>query len=115
MQPQSDGSSSSTATQNKILTVIINNARDTNTVDIDFTGKNIQYLNPNANYTMMVPESHINSGVMLPEDQADPEAPPNSKFTITFDNQVRMIMYVFFMMDDWECKSGVKDEKEIKP
>ncbi|MDW0282902.1 MAG: plastocyanin/azurin family copper-binding protein [Nitrososphaeraceae archaeon] len=87
MQPQSDGSSSSTATQNKILTVIINNARDTNTVVIDFTGKNIQYLNPNANYTMDGTESHINSGVMLPEDQADPEAPPNSKFTITFDNR----------------------------
>ena len=31
-------------------------------------------------------ESHINSGVRLHEGQADPEAPPNSKFTITFDN-----------------------------
>jgi len=42
-------------------------------------------------------ESHINSGVKLPEGQADPEDPPNSKFTITFDNLGRMIMYVFFI------------------
>jgi plastocyanin len=86
MQSQSDGSSSSTATQNKILTVIINNARASKPVVIDSTGKNIQYLNPNANYTMDGTESHINSGVMLPEGQADPEALRNSKFTITFDN-----------------------------
>jgi hypothetical protein len=33
-----------------------------------------------------ITESYINSGVMLPEGQAGPEAPPNSKFTITFDN-----------------------------
>ena len=77
---------SSTATQNKILSVIINNARASNTVVIDSTGQNIQYLNPNANYTMDGTESHINSGVKLPEGQADPEDPPNSKFTITFDN-----------------------------
>ena len=77
---------SSTATQNKILSVIINNARASNTVVIDSTGQNIQYLNPNANYTMDGTESHINSGVRLPEGHADPEAPPNRKFTITFDN-----------------------------
>lgn len=65
MHPQSDGSSSPTATQNKTLTVIINNARATNTVVIDSTGKNIQYLNPNANYTMDGTESYINSGVMV--------------------------------------------------
>jgi plastocyanin len=62
------------------------NARAYNPVVVDNTGENITYLQPNSNYTLSGTEIYVNSGLMFPEGQIPPDFPPNSEFTVTFQN-----------------------------
>jgi plastocyanin len=71
--------------QNKPLTIIIDNARAYNPVAIDSTGKNVTYLSPNANYITDGTESYVNSGFIFPVDQAPSGLPQVTRFTITFE------------------------------
>ena len=52
---------------NATKTVVTDNARSTNPVVIDSTGKNITYLSPNSTYAFQGNEQYLNSGWMWPE------------------------------------------------
>jgi plastocyanin len=66
-------------------TVIMDNARAYLPVVIDSTGIKATYLELNGNYTMSGTETYVNSGVMWPEGQTPPGAPPIEEFTVTFE------------------------------
>jgi plastocyanin len=65
--------------------IVAANSRATNPVVID-AQNNVEYLQPNANYTMTGDELYVNSGFMWPEAAIPPFAPPITSFTITFEN-----------------------------
>jgi plastocyanin len=73
-------------TNNETKTVIMDNARAYNSVVIDSTGEEVNYLPPNSNYTMSGTELYINSGFMFPEGQIPPDFPSGSEFTVTFES-----------------------------
>jgi len=66
-------------------TLIAINARTFNPVVIDSNG-NVNFMNPNTNYTMTGTEKYVNSGWFLPNgfEQEFPGA--GNKFTVTFEN-----------------------------
>ena len=66
-------------------TVVTVNARAFIPVVLDSSGKNVTYLAPNSNYTMVGTESYVNSGWLWPEGQAPPDGPPITKFTVEFE------------------------------
>jgi plastocyanin len=51
---------------------------------IDSTGKNVTYLPPNGNYSMIGTEQYLNSGWLWPPGQAPPGGPAITEFTIAF-------------------------------
>jgi plastocyanin len=65
--------------------VVAANSRATNPVVID-TQNNVNFLQPNAHYTMTGDELYVNSGFMWPEVVIPPGAPPITSFSITFEN-----------------------------
>jgi plastocyanin len=66
-------------------TILVANNRAVSAVVID-AQNNVTYLPPNANYTMTGDELYVNSGVLLPESQIPPGAPPITSFSVTFEN-----------------------------
>jgi plastocyanin len=79
--PSGSGGGSSNATK----TVVTDNARSTNPVVIDSTGKNVTYLSPNATYAFQGNEQYLNSGWMWPEGGIPPGAPYLATFTMKFE------------------------------
>ena len=71
---------------NATKTVVIANARSTNPVVIDSTGKNVTYLSPNSTYAFQGNEQYLNSGWMWPEGQVPPGAPYLATFTVKFED-----------------------------
>jgi plastocyanin len=70
---------------NETKTVLLDNARSTNPVVIDSTGKSITYLSPNSTYAFQGNEQYLNSGWMWPEGQVPPGAPYLATFTVKFE------------------------------
>jgi len=66
-------------------TILVANNRAVSPVAID-AQNNVTYLPPNANYTMTGDELYVNSGVLLPESQIPPGAPPITSFSVKFEN-----------------------------
>jgi len=77
--------SSSGSGNNLTKTVVIDNARSTNPIVIDSTGKNVTYLSPNATYSFQGNELYLNSGWMWPEGVVPPGAPYLATFTLKFE------------------------------
>jgi len=71
--------------ENATKTVVTDNARSTNPVVIDSTGRNVTYLSPNATYAFQGNEQYVNSGWMWPEGVVPPGAPYLATFTVKFD------------------------------
>ena len=61
------------------------NARSTNPVVIDSTGRNVTYLSPNATYAFQSNEQYVNSSWMWPKGVVPPGAPYLATFTVKFD------------------------------
>lgn len=70
---------------NATKTVLIDNARSTNPVVIDSSGKSVTYLSPNSTYAYQGNEQYLNSGWMWPEGQVPPGAPYLATFTVEFE------------------------------
>ena len=60
------------------------NARTFNPVTIDSQGK-VQFMNPNANYSMTGDEKYINSGWFLPEGLEEQYPGSGNTFALTFE------------------------------
>jgi plastocyanin len=71
--------------ENATKNVVTDNARSTNPVVIDSTGRNVTYLSPNATYAFQGNEQYLNSGWMWPEGVVPPGAPFFATFTVKFD------------------------------
>ncbi len=65
-------------------TLIALNARTFNPVAIDSSG-NVEFMNPNANYTMDGTEKYVNSGWFLPKGMEQQFPGAGNTFTITFE------------------------------
>lgn len=65
--------------------VIVDNARASGPVAIDYTGTNVTHLPINANHTFTGDEKFVNSGWIWPKGQSPPGAPPISSFTLKFE------------------------------
>ncbi len=65
-------------------TIIALNARTFNPVVIDSSG-NVEYMNPNANYTLDGTEKYVNSGWFLPKGMEQQFPGAGNTFTITFE------------------------------
>lgn len=70
--------------QNGTNTVIAVNARTFNPVAIDSSG-NVEFMNPNANYTMDGTEKFVNSGWFLPKGMEQQFPGAGNTFTVTFE------------------------------
>jgi plastocyanin len=77
--------SNSGGSNNATKTVVIFNARVSNPVVIDSTGKSVTYLSPNSTYAFQGNEQYLNSGWMWPEGQVPPGAPYLATFTVKFE------------------------------
>jgi len=66
-------------------TLIAINARTFNPVAIDSEGA-VQFMNPNANYTMTGEEKYVNSGWILPKGSEEEYPGAGNTFTVTFEN-----------------------------
>lgn len=71
--------------EGKKVIVALNNRSFTPTV-IDSEG-NVNYLPPNASYTVTGTEKYINSGWIWPEGQSPPGLPPIDSFNLTFSKE----------------------------
>ena len=65
-------------------TLIALNARTFNPVAIDSSG-NVEFMSPNANYTMDGTEKYVNSGWFLPKGMEQQFPGAGNTFTITFE------------------------------
>lgn len=70
--------------ENRTNTLITLNARTFNPVTIDSQGK-VNFMNPNANYSMTGDEKYINSGWILPEGFEDEYPGSGNTFSMTFE------------------------------
>ena len=65
-------------------TIIAVNARTFNPTVIDSSG-NVEFMNPNANYTMDGTEKYVNSGWFLPKGMEQEYPGAGNTFTVTFE------------------------------
>jgi plastocyanin len=65
-------------------TIIAVNARTFNPAVIDSSG-NVEFMNPNANYTMDGTEKYVNSGWFLPKGMEQEYPGAGNTFTVTFE------------------------------
>ena len=86
-------------------TLIAVNARTFNPVAIDSQGI-VEFMNPNANYSMTGDEQYVNSGWVLPEGLE--EEGNSNTFTITFENP-GTYNYVC-ILHPWQTGSVVVEE-----
>ena len=70
--------------QNGTNTLIAVNARTFNPAVIDSSG-NVEFMNPNANYTMDGTEKYVNSGWFLPKGMEQLTPGAGNTFTVTFE------------------------------
>ncbi|HKO63910.1 MAG TPA: plastocyanin/azurin family copper-binding protein [Candidatus Nitrosocosmicus sp.] len=70
--------------QNGTNTVIAVNARTFNPAVIDSSG-NVEFMNPNANYTMDGTEKYVNSGWFLPKGMEQLTPGAGNTFSVTFE------------------------------
>jgi plastocyanin len=70
--------------QNGTNTLIAVNARTFNPAVIDSSG-NVEFMNPNANYTIDGTEKYVNSGWFLPEGMEQLTPGAGNTFTVTFE------------------------------
>ena len=70
--------------QNGTNTIIAINARTFNPAVIDSTG-NVEFMSPNANYTIDGTEKYVNSGWFLPKGMEHEYPGAGNTFTVTFE------------------------------
>ena len=70
--------------QNGTNTIIAINARTFNPAVIDSTG-NVEFMSPNANYTIVGTEKYVNSGWFLPKGMEQEYPGAGNTFTVTFE------------------------------
>ncbi len=70
--------------QNGTSTIIAMNARTFNPTVIDSSG-NVEFMSPNANYTIKGTEQYVNSGWFLPEGMEQEFPGAGNTFTVTFE------------------------------
>ena len=70
--------------QNGTNTIIAVNARTFNPAVIDSTG-NVEFMSPNANYTIDGTEKYVNSGWFLPKGMEQEYPGAGNTFTVTFE------------------------------
>jgi plastocyanin len=71
--------------ENGTNTLIALNARTFNPVTIDSEGT-VNFMNPNANYTMTGEEKYVNSGWILPKGFEEEYPGAGNTFTVTSEN-----------------------------
>jgi len=88
-------------------TLIAINARTFNPVAIDSEGR-VQFMNPNANYSMAGNEKFVNSGWVLPGGLEEEYPGAGNTFTVTFENP-GTYNYVC-ILHPWQTGSVVVEE-----
>lgn len=71
--------------ENGMNTIVVVNARTFNPVVIDST-ENVNYISPNANYTLTGTEKYVNSGWFLPNGFEQEYPGAGNTFSVTFEN-----------------------------
>lgn len=81
-------------TPNATKIVLMDNARAINPITIDSTGENVEYLQPNSNYTMFGTETYVNSGFMFPQQLSPPGSPAIEEFTVMYHLKVKVELVI---------------------